>query len=223
MSPGADDELPPPAAAETSSSVGAELSHRDAAHQAAASRLLDRALPPGYREEWARYFAEVPDEEAAAEASEVAERRILVFRLADEWLALPAGLVQEITEPRPRHTLPHRRDQLVLGVVNIRGELLVEISFAALIGLGEAEGEAESRITAFPRLVVLGHDRRRVAFRVDEVHGLHQHAARDVLALPATIGKAASSFATSMIAWQGRMLGRLDGELVLDAVDRGIA
>ncbi|MCB4771642.1 chemotaxis protein CheW [Ancylobacter sp. Lp-2] len=219
MSAGADDELPP-------SRAQAEPSSREASRHAAASRLLDRALPPGYREEWARYFARVPDvDEVEAEAGEAgADRRVLVFRLGDEWLALPADLVQEITEPRPRHTLPHRRDELVLGVVNIRGELLVEISFASLIGLGEARGEAaENRITAFPRLVVLGRDRHRVAFRVDEVHGLHQHATRDLVALPATIGKSASSFATAMIAWQGRMLGRLDGDLVLDAIDRGIA
>ncbi|MBS7543469.1 chemotaxis protein CheW [Ancylobacter oerskovii] len=197
-----------------------------APRQEAVGRLLDRALPPGYREEWARYFAQAADalggEAAAREGS--GERRLLVFRLADEWLALPATLVQEITEPRPRRSLPHRRGELVLGIVNIRGELLVEVSLAALIGVGEPAGAAtQARLAAFARLVVIGRDGRRVAFRVDEVHGLHQHAARDLVELPATIGKSASSFATSMVAWQGRMLGRLDGGLLLDAIDRGIA
>lgn len=224
MSGGADDRLSgPPARA---AAALKETPRRDASRHEAASRLLDRPLPPGYREEWARYFAAVAEadreENSASEGAE--SRRILVFRLADEWLALPAGLVAEVTEPRPRHTLPHRRDALVLGVVNMRGELLVEVSLASLIGIGEAQGgPRESGIAAFARLVVIGREGRRVAFRVDEVHGLVQYAARDLVELPATIGKSASSFATSMVGWQGRLLGRLDGALVLDAIERGIA
>lgn len=224
MSAGADDG-PSGQPANAAAPPKAAARHDTSRHQAA-SRLLDRPLPPGYREEWARYFAEVADadreETSASEGGEA--RRILVFRLADEWLALPAGLVQEITEPRPRHTLPHRRDALVLGVVNIRGELLVEVSLASLIGIGAPQGDArDSGIAAFARLVVIGREGRRVAFRADEVHGLLQYAARDLVELPATIGKSASSFATSMVGWQGRLLGRLDGGLVLDAIDRGIA
>ncbi|MDR6953937.1 chemotaxis-related protein WspD [Ancylobacter sp. 3268] len=224
MSGGADDR--PSGRPARAAAALKETPRRDASRHEAASRLLDRPLPPGYREEWARYFAAVAEadreENSASEGAE--SRRILVFRLADEWLALPAGLVEEVTEPRPRHTLPHRRDALVLGVVNMRGELLVEVSLASLIGIGEAQGgPRESGIAAFARLVVIGREGRRVAFRVDEVHGLVQYAARDLVELPATIGKSASSFATSMVGWQGRLLGRLDGALVLDAIERGIA
>ncbi|MBS7539517.1 chemotaxis protein CheW [Ancylobacter lacus] len=189
----------------------------------AAGRLLDRPLPPGYREEWTRHFARRMDEDVpVAEAAR--ERRVLVFRLADEWLALPAEVVQEITEPRPVHSLPHRDNALVLGIVNVRGELLVQVSLATLLGIGPRRSRpAGERTPAFPRLVVIGGGGHRTAFAADEVHGLHTAAAKDVLDLPATVGKASSAFAAAIIAWNGTTVGELDARLVLDALDRGIS
>lgn len=184
--------------------------------------LLDRPLPAGYREEWARHFAE-PDRTAVEEA-DAEERTVVLFRIGEEWLALAADLFQEVAEPRRHHSLPHRRDDLVLGIVNVRGELIVCVSLGSLLGIADARGaERGDRVKAFPRLAVIGRDGRRAAFPVDEVHGVHRYAAADVAGVPATIGKASSSFISVMIAWKGRSVGRLDDRLVLDAIDRGIA
>lgn len=182
--------------------------------------LLDRPLPPGYRAEWARHFAET----AASAGAGDSEHTVVLFRIGDEWLALSTGLFHEVAEPRRSHSLPHRRDDVVLGIVNVRGELVVSVSLAALLGIGEARAaERTDRIKTFRRMVVVGRDGRRVAFPVDEVHGIHRYAARDILPVPATIGHAASRFATAMIAWKGRTAGRLDDALVLDALDRSLA
>jgi chemotaxis-related protein WspD len=205
--------------------IGADPSGRRKDGSVVAGRadsLLDRPLPDGYREEWARHFAQPERRDAEEEGAD--ERTVVVFRIGDEWLALPTHLFDEVAEPRRYHSLPHRRDNLVLGIVNVRGELLVCVSLGALLGIGEARAvEGGGRIKAFARLVVIGHDGRRVAFPVDEVHGIHRYTGRDVLDVPATIGKAASSFAVAIITWQGRTVGRLDDKLVLDALDRSIA
>lgn len=192
----------------------------------AAERLLARPLPPGYREDWARHFAETAARTTDIEetAAERAARNYLVFRIADEWLALPAALIHEVTDPRISHTLPHRRDPYVLGIVNVRGELLVSLSLTALLGIaaGGARG-MEGRGKSFARLVVIGGTNGRVAFPVDEVHGLHLFAASEVGPVPATIGRSTSAFTTSVLAWRGHAVGGLDAAHLLDAIDRAIA
>ncbi|WP_020184723.1 chemotaxis protein CheW [Methylopila sp. 73B] len=186
-----------------------------------AGGLLERPLPTGYLEEWARHFAERAGEGAAEDESDA--RAALLFRIGDEWLALPTDHLHEVAQPRRTHSLPHRRDDLVLGIVNVRGELLVCVSLSALLGISAGAAEAGERSRAGPRLVVIGRDGHRVAFPVDEVHGVHRYSARDVVALPATIGKAVSSYAVGMIAWKGRAIGRLDDALILETLDRSMS
>jgi len=185
--------------------------------------LLDRPLPPGYREEWARHFAR--DDRGAAGHQAMAEdaKTIMVFRLGEEWLALPAGIFHDVVEPRTIHSLPHRRDAVVLGLVNIRGELLVCVSLHELLHVGK-DGPARSvRADAARRLVVIGRKERRLVFPADEVHGLRRHDHGATLAVPATIGMAASTFTTAMLAWDERTIACLDETMVLDMLDRSLA
>ncbi|RYE34380.1 MAG: chemotaxis protein CheW [Hyphomicrobiales bacterium] len=189
-------------------------------HAEIARKLLDRPLPPGYREEWTRHFAGRDDK--APDGEEIDS--VLIFRIGEEWLGLPAGICREIAEPRPVHSLPHRRSEAVRGIVNVRGELLVCISLPALLGIaGAASSRAAERIAVFPRLIVTGEDARHVAFEVDEVHGLHGYRSHERGTVPATVGRAAASVVETMIPWHGRAVGCLDAVRLLDLIDRSIA
>jgi chemotaxis-related protein WspD len=95
---------------------------------AAGRRFLDAPTPPGYLDEWAERLA-APAEEAAADLEGV-----VVFRLADEWLALSVHALVEVTTPRPVHRVPHRGG-LLAGLVNIRGELCLCVHLAKLLGV----------------------------------------------------------------------------------------
>jgi chemotaxis-related protein WspD len=95
---------------------------------AAGRRFLDVATPPGYLEEWTQRLA-APVEEAAADLEGV-----LVFRLADEWLALSVHTLVEVTTLRPVHRVPHRGG-LLAGLVNIRGELCLCVHLVKLLGI----------------------------------------------------------------------------------------
>jgi len=191
-----------------------------ASHAQIARRLLDRPLPPGYREEWTRLFARPASEEVDHDAL----TSVLIFRLGTEWLGLPAASCQEIAEPRPIHSLPHRRSGAVRGIVNVRGELLVCVSLSELLGIDtEAAPRAGERITAFRRLVVIGTAGGRSAFEVDEVHGLHTFDRHGLGAVPATIGRAAASVVTSVLPWNDRAVGCLDETRLTELIDRSIA
>ena len=62
----------------------------------------------------------------------------LLFRLGDEWLAIDSLCVNEITQMRTIHSLPHRDSQLVKGLVNVRGELKLCVSLGAVLKLERA-------------------------------------------------------------------------------------
>lgn len=189
-------------------------------HAQIARKLLDRPLPPGYRDTWTQHFAR-PDEKAP-EGEEIDS--VLIFRIGEEWLGLPAAICREIAEPRPVHSLPHRRSEAVRGIVNVRGELLICVSLPALLGIGAmSSSRGAERIAVFPRLVVTGEEARHVAFEADEVHGLHAYRAHERGAVPATVGRSAASVVETMVPWNGRAVGCLDAGRLLALIDRSIA
>ena len=63
---------------------------------AAGRRFLDAPSPPDYLDEWTARLAA-----PGATAATGDESSVLVFRLGDEWLALPVGVLVEVTRPRP--------------------------------------------------------------------------------------------------------------------------
>jgi chemotaxis-related protein WspD len=173
-----------------------------------AARLFDRALPPGYIEEWTRHFT-AP---AAAETTDT--QSAFIFRIGADWLALASGAVEEVAEPRAIHSIPHRRG-LVLGLVNIRGELLVCVSLAQLLGIEQAATGTDRW------LLVLGGGTRRVVCPVDEIHGSYRHAEQDLIPQLATL--AGDVYTRALLRWGDRTAGYLDGSLVALALERGLA
>ena len=96
---------------------------------AAGQRLFERKPPAGHLAEWTKRLAEP---EAAIERGTIS---VLVFRVGDEWLAADIGLLVEIAELRPIHTIPHRSNSVLAGLVNIRGELPLCVSLGGLLGI----------------------------------------------------------------------------------------
>ena len=92
-------------------------------------RPVQRELPEGYVQEATRHYA------APIERQALATQAAMVLRIGAEWLALPAALADEVAEPRPHHSLPHRRSGALLGVVNVRGQLLPCVALAPLLGI----------------------------------------------------------------------------------------
>lgn len=182
--------------------------------------LLDRAESSDYRDERARNTGR----EISSTPEAVAFRTAVLFRLGEEWLALPASIFHEVAEPRSIHSLPHRRNSAVLGITNVRGELLICLSLAELLDIdGSQNGEQGRQTKSFRRLVVVGERDKRVAFMVDEIHGIYRYSENQTLTPPRSVGKAVLSAIVAVLPWQGRTVGCLDGGQLLAMVDRSIA
>lgn len=146
----------------------------------------------------------------------------LVFRVGEEWLALPTEAVGEVTAPCPVHSLPHRRDAAVLGLASVRGSLLACLSLARLFGM-EAEPDAKAGLRQGQRFLVLGRGRGAIALPVDEVSGVCRLRGSALQPLPATLARASTRYSQALFDDQGRSVGLLDAALVRQALTRSLA
>jgi chemotaxis-related protein WspD len=175
-------------------------------------QLLNRELSPEYRREWTEHFARKGDPAAAGKTS------VVVFRVGRDWLALPTPVFQEIVEHRPVHSIPHRRGGIVLGLVNVRGELILCVCVARLLGLGEIPLVTGS---TYRRLLVVAWDGRRLVFPANEVHGIHRLAPEEPAGAKAAV-KPATALARTVFRWQDKVVGLLEPELLFSTLNRSL-
>ncbi len=179
-------------------------------------QLLDRPLLPEYRRVWTEQFAQTRKLPGQTRQS------ALLFRIDSEWLALPASAFQEVAERRPVRSLPHRRQGIVLGLVNVRGELLICVSLAHLLGLLRSP-LCDTPHQGYDRLLVTKWDSHRFVFPADEVHGILRFQASELLAPPATLTKSRQTYTQGILRWQDRAVGLLNPELVFASLNRSLA
>jgi chemotaxis-related protein WspD len=151
---------------------------------------------------------------------------VIVFRLQADWYAIPTAVCLEVAAVRPIHSLPHRRDATVLGVVNVHGGLLACLSLAVIVGASALTAAAPTpsrRPSSVPRLLVARRAAGAVVFPVDEVQGMARVRARDLKDVPATVAHARTSYTRALLPLDDRSVGLLDEQLLFSAVERALA
>ncbi len=176
-------------------------------------QLLDRPLLPEYRRAWTKHFAQ------ERKLASPARHSALLFRVNSEWLALPTAAFQEVAERRPVHSLPHRQQGIVLGLANVRGELLICISLGHLLGLVRGPLHETPRET-YARLLVAQWDGQRFVFPVEEVRGVLRFETPELQEPPAILAKSRLSYTQSILQWQDRLVGLLDADLLFSSLNR---
>ncbi len=183
----------------------------------AAMRLLDARPPADYRQEWTAHLAtQAPSADAG--------QPFLVFRIGDEWLALDIAAMEEVGEVRPIHSLPHRRDGVLLGVVNVRGELLTCVSVGRLLGIAKGTGVgAPLPGDSAGRLLVVSHGGERFAFPVTEVRGVQHLTLPADPPSPALDDQIMGAAGRSRLEWRGRSVCCVDEGKLFSALNRSLA
>jgi chemotaxis-related protein WspD len=181
----------------------------------AGAQLLNRSLPPEYRREWTEHFAREKVRRTAAKHS------ALLFRISNEWLGLPTHAFQEVAERRLIHSLPHRRQAIVLGLANVRGELIICVSLGRLLGVEKVMARQTAR-QVYDRLLVANWDGQRLAFPVDEVYGIHRFEPQQLKQLPETVARSSDTFSRGILQLHQRAIGFLDAELLFSTLNRSL-
>ena len=175
--------------------------------------LLDRPHPQGYREEWVERVRQAADESVRETV------QLLVFRIEDEWLALPCRAIKDICPVSSVHRIPQRTNKVLHGITNIRGELHLAVSMRSLLGLSQRKEDATvlSR-RVYPRMILIQRAGDAFAFRVDEVYGVVPFETENMQAVPVTVGKSLATFTLGLFRLQEQSVGYLDDELVFHSL-----
>lgn len=185
-------------------------------YSAAGRQVLERPVPSAYRREWTERFMH------AKHSHEDTSRSVLLFRLGDEWLGIGSLFVNEITPMRTIHSLPHKNDSLVKGLVNIRGELQICVSIGSILNLEKARESYTTDHEILERMIFIEKDGQSFVFPVSEVHGIFHYADSVLQATPATVAKSRHSYTSGILNWDDRHVGVLDHELLFYALARGL-
>ncbi|MFM0059815.1 chemotaxis protein CheW [Paraburkholderia phytofirmans] len=186
--------------------------------ETAAAKLLERPIP----------LVDLSQHDVRARAQpqqdvQGASESFLVFRIGDEWLALPTPIFKRIVQTRPIHTLPHRQHRAVLGVVNVQGELLVCLSLVHLLGFETGAAARDDRAHHDrPRFLVVSRAEEHAVFPVDQVDGVHRIATASFCAPPATLSHAAAAHTRAVAPWRGMSVGLLDADALFDTLNRSL-
>ncbi len=175
---------------------------------AAGRRFLDAPSPSDYLDEWTIRLAD-PENRAASD-----QLSVLVFRLGDEWLALPVGVLVEVTRPREPHRIPHRGG-LLAGMVNIRGELHLCVRLDLLLGVATS---TDHKSDQKPRLIVVRREAEGWAFGADEVDQVHRVPARSLTPPAPTLARAVTKLTRGVFTLGNRPVGLLDDARVFQTI-----
>ena len=187
-------------------------------YSAGARQLLDGEAPVDDLAWQTRHFAQ------PKQVKELNTQSIVIFRVGSEWLALPTPCVTEVANLLPIHKLPHRPSGVVLGLASVRGELLICVSLAHMLGVEPSAGidRTVSR-KAHQRLLVIRHQHIRAVCPVDEIHGIHRYHPRELKEVPATVARATATYSKALLPWRDHSVGLLDDELLFYGLKRGVA
>lgn len=95
-------------------------------------QLLDRTITGETQKVWTEILSRPVAKEGLLSDS------VLVFRLGDEYFALPTRLFDEVLPMQKVHRIPHRTSHVVRGLVAFRGRLELCVSLGSLLGVEKA-------------------------------------------------------------------------------------
>jgi chemotaxis-related protein WspD len=110
----------------------------------------------------------------------------------------------------------------VVGLANIRGELLVCVSLHELLRV-QASSDAEKPERAAARLLVIQREGMRAVCPVDEVHGIERILEKDLGPVPATVSGADATYTRALMTWRTHTVGLLDEQALFQGVNRSVA
>ncbi|MEO5510097.1 MAG: chemotaxis protein CheW [Longimicrobiales bacterium] len=164
------------------------------------------------REATERVAAPIASDRAKTESA-------FIFRVGAEWFALPTSACDSVIDPCSVHSVPHRSGGLLLGIGNVAGDIVLVISLPALLGIGSVGPPDTSDSN---RMLLFTWKRSPFALPVNEVAGVERFHPDDLVPAPNTLA-GATAFTTSLLSWNGRMVGWLEPDRLYRGIVKGVA
>lgn len=140
-------------------------------------------------------------------------RSLLLFRIADEWYAVGVDCVREIFQEYEITSIPCV-PEFILGVVNVRGEILSVTDPARIMKIGAIEGVEGAR----PPAIVISNDDVATALVVDEIGDIADVPMGSIEPPVSIIDRAQSEFIEGSVFVNEGMVGLLKVSRVLEPI-----
>ena len=188
-------------------------------YSAAGRNMLERRLPDEYEKKWAKVYSESKKEKIAGTES------VTIFRLGNEWLALPTNIIEEITHVCKVHSIPHQTTPVLRGLMNLRGQMSICVSLGQLLEIGKAENTADtdSRNVTYERMIAVNHNGSSFVFLVSEVRGTYRYQDNELKDPPSTLSHSKGTFTKGILSWKEHDVACLDAELLFYNLEKKLA
>lgn len=186
--------------------------------QTIASHLFERSPTQEYIEEWTEALMQHPSPEKFKGALSV-----MVFRLGREWLALPTICFKEVAHRRPVHRIPHRSDKILLGIVNLNGELKLCVAAHQLLEIESFTLPGSNSFSYhYDRMIAIAKEGDLWVFPVDEIDGIYDWDLAVIEKVPVNLSKSTANFLKGIMKMGNKSVGLLDEELLFSSLKRSI-
>ncbi len=179
---------------------------------------MTKDTPGHLSERFATGVADVLRRRAESLAHETVEESatdligLLLFRLGEEWYSVRVEDVREIYQEYRITPIPCVPDS-ILGVVNIRGEIISVTDVAKLMGLGQLTVDLQ-----VASAIVIHNEDVTTAIVVDEIGDIVD-IPHDSLEPPLSmIGKAQAEFIAGSVYFDGRLIGLVNVDRILEPI-----
>jgi len=176
--------------------------------------LFETAPPPGYLAQWSEVLAQEPVTRRTTIES------LVVFRVHGECLGLRTSTFLGVDEYRCPRRVPHRSNEIFLGLVAVEGRIHLCVDLGALLGIPRRDADTPPSTAA--KLLIIECAGQSMAFPVAEVLGVFRFDESASHAAPSTLQKAVPSFTTRIFQHQNQPVGALDAEALLNHLHRSV-
>jgi chemotaxis-related protein WspD len=152
---------------------------------AAAQALLDRPAAREYLSELTEFVSE------PVAKRRLADRSALLVRVGAEHFAISTEEVTEVADSAEPRRVPHRGNRVFAGLINVRGQLELCISLAALLGIPKRSSDEG-------------------ALLVDAVLGVERFDESQMVDPPAAAARASTAYVRALVAHEGQHFAWLD-------------
>lgn len=152
---------------------------------------------------------------------------VMIFRLGEDWLALPTIYFKEVALRRPLHRIPHRSGKIFLGIVNLNGELQLCVNLHQLLGMESIKSSyANQKAYQQDRMIAIVRERDLWVTSVDEIDGIYNWDFSEVSLIKDIseydLKPELKNYLIGIMKMDNKSVGLLDGELLFSSLKRSL-
>jgi len=170
----------------------------------AGSSFFDRDVSEELLQEWTDIYSA----EEIVDSSE--SESFIVFRLEDEWYAIPTVHLVSVKDLRPIHSVPHRTNANFRGITNVEGSLVLCVNLHNILAVSKSSEKSFEDSYGYSRLVVISMGKDRIVAEVDEVGGIEKIKTTLLSSPPVTVAKSPHTFTKQIFTYNNSNVGVID-------------